>query len=908
MKRQIFVSLVVLGLLAFKPIWAETYISGTITSSTTWVLADSPYVATDTVFVANGVILTIEPGVTVRFTTNTSLMCYGTLSAIGTPEGTITFTSDQATHTAGHWNGIKLSGSGANGSQIKYCDIGYAKQAVYLENVSGIVIINGYIHDNKGDNGGFPGSIGCGIYLSNSSNNIIGINTIKNNTGGQGGTGGWGGSGGSGGIGCGIYLYQSTNNIISENSISSNTGGQGGTGGLYGSGGLGGIGTGIYFSNSTNNTISQNTILTNTGGQRGIGGSAGGTAGNSGQGYGIYIEPNSFNNTITVTNTYNNEPIFYYYNQSGITIENQNLTLAGSGSTNLGRIVLTQCSNFTIRNNTISGGIGQNGITSNPGNLGSIGCGVYLGTSTNGTIINNTIFQNTGGQGGASGLWGGSGGSGGIGCGIYLLSSTNNIILENSISDNTGGKGGNGGNGDDSTPGGLGGLGGIGTGIYLSNSTNNTILNNTISNNQGGQGGTGGYKSSGGSGGIGCGIYLSNSIGNPISQNTISGNKGGNRGYGGGYGNYGQGYGIYSISSSNPEIHYNNLLGNKNGDLTKGYGVYHDGTSGTISATYNWWGHSSGPEHPVTNPSGQGDKVSDWVEYRPYLLGICTASSISVIPTSGPIGTIITVQGQNFATNSLISIDFGTHLTIAITTSNEYGSFSTTFIVDTQPSCTKIITASDEYGGTAIAHFKIQGAFITKLSPISGSVGSIITIEGVGFAGSSLSIDFGTMPTITTTMSSINGTFSTTFIVNTQPPCTKLITASDFKEIATMIFLLIPSPRITHLLPQSGLAGTIITIAGSGFGPNTLITIAFGTNQNITNTLSSALGFFLTTFIVDTQPVCTKIITASGDSCAGLVYATTTFKLIGIPGISLEKSGPEEALTLSTITYTLKYQ
>jgi len=136
--KKASVMLMFLGVMACKTAWAETYVYGTITTDTVWNLAGSPYIATDTVYVANGVKLTIEPGVTVRFATETSLICYGTLNAVGTPDGTITFTSDQAIHTAGHWKGIKLSGNGANGSKIIYCDIGYAKQAVYSEYASNI--------------------------------------------------------------------------------------------------------------------------------------------------------------------------------------------------------------------------------------------------------------------------------------------------------------------------------------------------------------------------------------------------------------------------------------------------------------------------------------------------------------------------------------------------------------------------------------------------------------------------------------------------------------------------------------------------------------------------------------------------------------------------------------------------
>jgi hypothetical protein len=197
MKKVVVTLCMAIGLMTARTGWAETYVYGTIDTDTIWTQAESPYIATDTVTVIEGVSLTIEPEVAVRFATNTSLICYGILNAVGTPDGTITFTSDQATHTAGHWNGIKLSGAGAAGGQISYCDIGYAKQGLYLGNVSEIVVTNNYIHDHKGNDGaagfnGKPGEPGYGIYLSGSTNNIISENVISSNQGGNGGYGSWG--------------------------------------------------------------------------------------------------------------------------------------------------------------------------------------------------------------------------------------------------------------------------------------------------------------------------------------------------------------------------------------------------------------------------------------------------------------------------------------------------------------------------------------------------------------------------------------------------------------------------------------------------------------------------------------------------------------------------------------------
>jgi len=72
--------------------------------------------------------------------------------------------------------------------------------------------------------------------------------------------------------------------------------------------------------------------------------------------------------------------------------------------------------------------------------------------------------------------------------------------------------------------------------------------------------------------------------------------------------------GVYveDVSGIAPTINYNNIEGNSQ------YGVINDHTAVTLDATYNYWGHPSGPYHS-TNPTGQGDNVSDNVDFIPWL-------------------------------------------------------------------------------------------------------------------------------------------------------------------------------------------------------------------------------------------------------------------------------------------------
>ena len=110
---------------------AETYVSGNITSDTTWGIAGSPYIVTGDITVRHSsathyttqttAVLTIEPGVVVRFEPGTGLYIglnnagsstydyYGALSAQGTADFPVVFTSNAPAPAPGDWKGIYFS-------------------------------------------------------------------------------------------------------------------------------------------------------------------------------------------------------------------------------------------------------------------------------------------------------------------------------------------------------------------------------------------------------------------------------------------------------------------------------------------------------------------------------------------------------------------------------------------------------------------------------------------------------------------------------------------------------------------------------------------------------------------------------------------------------------------------------
>lgn len=105
----------------------EVVITDNIETATTW-RADKVYVIDGNIDVdAN---LTIEPGTVIKFKTGSSLD-FGytqntTVTANGTAEKRIVFTSYNATPTAGAWNGLTFYQHTLQNSSLTYCDIEWA--------------------------------------------------------------------------------------------------------------------------------------------------------------------------------------------------------------------------------------------------------------------------------------------------------------------------------------------------------------------------------------------------------------------------------------------------------------------------------------------------------------------------------------------------------------------------------------------------------------------------------------------------------------------------------------------------------------------------------------------------------------------------------------------------------------
>lgn len=102
-----------------------------------------------------------------------------------------------------------------------------------------------------------------------------------------------------------------------------------------------------------------------------------------------------------------------------------------------------------------------------------------------------------------------------------------------------------------------------------------------------------------------------------------------------------------------------------------------------IFAQRLWWGHRTGPYHPVSNPTGRGVPVSDDVEYGDWLSSPVQIESVIDVPrislSSGSVtvGEQIIVSGQGFVPDGEVTVNVRSKFSNdeAVLTASSDGSF-----------------------------------------------------------------------------------------------------------------------------------------------------------------------------------------------------------------------------------------
>lgn len=235
--------------------------------------------------------------------------------------------------------------------------------------------------------------------------------------------------------------------------------------------------------------------------------------------------------------------------------------------------------------------------------------------------------------------------------------------------------------------------------------------------------------------------------------------------------------------------------------------------SGSVTFTVP---ETTGSSHSVVVESPQG---------TPALSGVFTViPAITISPESGTAGTTISVSGKGFAASETITVTYdGTTMKSDVAASTT-GSWSTTFTAPASPGGARPVGAS---GTTTSAANVEKKNFTVKatiaVEPLSGSVGTAVTVKGSGFVASEsgIKVIFDGKNMKTGIAADSAGSWSTTFNVPRSSGGDHVIDASgsttSSTDIADVDFSVISGIGIDK---STVYVGDPIEIKGTGFGQN----------------------------------------------------------------------------------------
>jgi hypothetical protein len=277
-------------------------------------------------------------------------------------------------------------------------------------------------------------------------------------------------------------------------------------------------------------------------------------------------------------------------------------------------------------------------------------------------------------------------------------------------------------------------------------------------------------------------------------------------------------------------------------------------------------------------------------------------ANITLSVASGEAGTAVTVHGTGFAKSKYVDIFIGTtkldddSLAIRTDKTSLVGSFTTTVTVPASLAAgTYTIKAEDETTSTIndTASFTVILSSAITISDNSGNVDDKTTVSGTKFAaGTTVTIFFDSTNVGTTTVEA-NGNFTKEISV---PP-----SAGGAHKIK------VGSLEVTYTVESKmalgktqGIAGTTITITGTGFAASTAITAKFNNTAVAVNPATTdANGGFISSFVVPT--------TAAGTYNVEVIAGSTrtaSFTIVE-SSISIDKTSGQvgDAITVTGVNF-----
>ncbi len=329
------------------------------------------------------------------------------------------------------------------------------------------------------------------------------------------------------------------------------------------------------------------------------------------------------------------------------------------------------------------------------------------------------------------------------------------------------------------------------------------------------------------------------------------------------------------------------------------------GSKGSWQSTFNVPASSRG-EHII---DAEGTTPATEVDDQIFTV----TPQINISPTSGWVGTVISIAGTGFGSGETnIKVTYDGLATKTGITSDATGSWQSSFSI---PTSAKGSHKIDAYGATTTEADVAEVTFTVspgiKLELASGHLGGNIHIgdslwvSGVGFEVNEAEIKItfdGTMIASGITADA-KGSWSTQIEV---PPSTKgehTVDASGdttkASDVADTIIVISPEMEIN---PTSGAIGDDVIVSGTAFGGNQALTISYDGNQVVAGSTTNAKGNFTASFKVPKSQAGDHTVTVT-DAVASV--ASSTFSVESTPPPTPQPLSPEAGSRIGFVGKTV---
>ncbi|MGB8707488.1 MAG: IPT/TIG domain-containing protein [Dehalococcoidia bacterium] len=293
---------------------------------------------------------------------------------------------------------------------------------------------------------------------------------------------------------------------------------------------------------------------------------------------------------------------------------------------------------------------------------------------------------------------------------------------------------------------------------------------------------------------------------------------------------------------------------------------------------------TSGGDHTVTVDNPTGTQVLSTT--------FSVLPSISVSPDSGIVGDSVTAGGKGFAaaeSNIAVTYD-STNMKTGIV-AGDTGSWETTFSLPTSAKGSHTVDASGKTTKASdVPDVTVTISPIISMTPVSGNVGTSVSISGTGFSKDegSIQVTYDTTNAKTGLSADSKGSWNVVFTIPNSTKGGHTIDASGAStkadEVPDLTFIV--SSAVT-VKPASGYVGDAITVAGCGFGGSESgITITLDGNIIKSDITANSEGCWNSSMAIMSTTAGNHVLDAYGASTTASEVADT--KMVILSKMTLE--------------------